>query len=49
MHIPDTSLHSKRVPEEYQHLPTDLAKVVTAWSELSPDAKQQIVEIVERR
>jgi hypothetical protein len=37
----------KRVPEEYQDLPTDLAKVVSAWDELSEDAKRQILEIVE--
>ena len=46
-HIPHTSLHLKRVPEEYQHIPADLAKVVSAWTELSEDAKRRIVEIAE--
>jgi hypothetical protein len=31
--LSSTSLHSKRVPEEYQ-LPEDLAKVVAAWPAL---------------
>ncbi|MFT5482700.1 MAG: hypothetical protein ACI9GW_001354, partial [Halieaceae bacterium] len=46
-HIPHTSLHLKRVPEEYRHLPADLAKVISAWDELSEDAKRQILEIIE--
>jgi len=32
----------------YQNIPADLAKVVSAWAELSEDAKQRIVEIIER-
>jgi hypothetical protein len=46
MQLPSTSLHSKRVPEEYQDLADDLARVVSVWDELSANAKQQIVEIV---
>ena len=44
--LPSTSLHLKRVPEEYQNPPADLANVAAAWDELSANAKQQIVEIV---
>ncbi|MFT5088114.1 MAG: hypothetical protein ACI8PG_002475 [Planctomycetota bacterium] len=40
-------MHLKRVPEEYRHLPADLAKVISAWDELSEDAKRQILEIIE--
>jgi hypothetical protein len=32
----------------YQNIPDDLAKVVSAWDGLSTDAKQRIVEIVEK-
>ena len=46
-HIPGTSLHLKRVPEEYQHIPADLAKVVSVWDELSKEAKRRISKIVE--
>ncbi len=38
----------KCVPGVYQNIPADLAKVVSAWAELSEDAKQRIVEIIER-
>ena len=30
----------------YQNIPADLAKVVSAWAELSEDPKHRIVEIV---
>jgi len=35
LQLPSTSLHSKRVPEEYRDLPTDLAQVVAIWPDLS--------------
>ena len=38
----------KCVPGVYQNIPADLAKVVSAWAELSEDPKQRIVEIIER-
>jgi hypothetical protein len=38
----------KCVPGVYQNITADLAKVVSAWDELSEDAKQRIVEIIER-
>ena len=38
----------KCVPGVYQDIPADLAKVVSAWAELSEDAKQRIVEIIKR-
>ena len=44
--LPSTSLHSKRVPEEYQNLPTDLAKVAAAWPYLSQDQKEKILLVI---
>ena len=45
MQSPNTSLHSKRVPEEYQ-IPDDLTEVVAAWPSLSDDQKAQVLAIV---
>ncbi len=44
--LPSTSLHSKRVPEEYQNLPADLAKVAAAWPYLSQDQKEKILFVI---
>ena len=45
-HKQDRSLHSKRVPEEYQNLPEDLAKVVDAWDGLPDTVKVGILDLV---
>ena len=45
-HKQDRSLHSKRVPEEYQNLPEDLARVATAWDGLPDPVKAEILAIV---
>ena len=39
----------KCVPGVYQNIPADLAKVISAWDELSDNSKRRIVEIVEER
>ena len=46
---PDTSQHKKCAISvlRQDEVPTDLAKVVSAWDGLSTDARQRIVEIVE--
>ena len=45
MQLPSTSLHLKRVPEEYQ-IPDDLTEVVAAWPSLSDDQKAQVLAII---
>ena len=46
LHKHDKSVHSKRVPEEYQNLPEDLARVATAWDGLPDPVKAEILAIV---
>ena len=45
-HNPDISLHSERVPEEYQ-FPENIAKVVVAWDHLPETVKAGILAMVE--
>jgi hypothetical protein len=47
-HTSTAEVCTRCVPGVYQNIPADLAKVVSAWAELSEDAKQRIVEIIER-
>ncbi len=45
-HNPDGSLHSERVPKEYQ-LPGDLEKVMARWPILSAEIRAAILAIVD--
>ena len=45
-HNPDRSLHSERVPEEYQH-PGDLEKVLARWPNLCAEIRAAILPIVD--
>ena len=38
----------KCVPGVYQNIPADLVKVLSAWDELSEEAKRRVVKIAER-
>ena len=47
-HNPHISVHSKRVPEEYQ-IPDDLAEVIAAWPHLPQEVKAEILARVRAR
>jgi hypothetical protein len=47
-HNPHISVHSKRVPEEYQ-IPDDLAEVITAWPHLPQKVRAEILARVRAR